>query len=90
MNRREQIQAKEERRPARHLSSFDYLIGIDDFSRMGGFRFKETPAGAFINSRDNLCIPPITDIRTLVVASREFERSEERHLMPEKKWISSS
>ena len=87
LNRREQIQAKEERRPARHLSSFDYLIGIDDFSRMGGFRFKETPAGAFINSRDNLCIPPITDIRTLVVASREFERSEERDLMPEKKWI---
>ena len=40
LNRREQILATEENRPVRRLSSFDYLCGIDDFSRMGGFRFK--------------------------------------------------
>ena len=34
LNRREQIQALEEERPVRRLSSFDYLVGIDDFSRM--------------------------------------------------------
>lgn len=39
--RREQIMAQEENRPIRPLSSFDLLMGIDDFSRMGGFRFKE-------------------------------------------------
>lgn len=49
LNRREQILAAEERRPVRRLSSFDYLVGIDDFSRMGGFRFKTTPDGEFIN-----------------------------------------
>lgn len=49
LNRREQILATEERRPVRRLSSFDYLMGIDDFSRMGGFRFKTTPDGEFIN-----------------------------------------
>lgn len=32
INRREQILAKEEKRPVRRLSSFDYLIGIEDFS----------------------------------------------------------
>ena len=37
--RREQIVAAEEQRPVRRLSSFDFLTGIDDFSRMGGFRF---------------------------------------------------
>ncbi len=36
----EQIAAMEEKRPVRRLSSFDYLTGIDDFSRMGAFRFK--------------------------------------------------
>ena len=41
LNRREQILATEEKRPVRKLSSFDYLMGIDDYSRMGGFRFKE-------------------------------------------------
>lgn len=87
LNRREQIQASEEKRPVRRLSSFDYLIGIDDFSRMGGFRLKKELGGDFINCEDYLRIPPITDIRTLVVASMEFERSEEKNLMPEKKWI---
>ena len=29
------------KRAVRSLSSFDYLMGIDDFSRMGGFRFKK-------------------------------------------------
>lgn len=87
LNRREQILAAEEKRPVRRLSSFDYLVGIDDFSRMGSFRFKENPEGEFINCEDYLRIPPITDIRTLVVASMEFERSEEKNLLPEKKWI---
>lgn len=87
LNRREQILANEEKRPVRRLSSFDYLIGIDDFSRMGGFRFKENPDGEFINCEESLCIPPLSDLRTLVVASMEFERSEGKNLMPEKKWI---
>lgn len=47
LNRREQILAAEEKRSVRRLSSFDYLLGIDDSSRMGGFRFKETPDGDF-------------------------------------------
>ena len=38
LDRREQIAAADEKRPVRQLSSFDYLLGIDDFSRMGGFR----------------------------------------------------
>ena len=87
LNRREQILANEEKRPVRRLSSFDYLIGIDDFSRMGGFRFKENPDGKFINCEESLRIPPLSDLRTLVVASMEFERSEGKNLMPEKKWI---
>ena len=49
--RREQIAASEEKRPVRRLSSFDFLTGIDDFSRMGGFRFKEDLDGEFINMK---------------------------------------
>ena len=58
--RREQTMAQEENRPTRRLSSFDLLMGIDDFSRMGGFRFKNTPDGDFINTEDSLRIPPLT------------------------------
>ena len=87
LNRREQILATEEKRPVRKLSSFDYLIGIDDFSRMGGFRFKTDPDGEFINCDSHLRIPPLTDLRSLVAASMEIEKSEEQNRLPEKKWI---
>ena len=85
--RREQILAQEERRPVHRLTSFDFLTGIDDFSRMGGFRFKETPDGEFINADHSLRIPPLTDLRELIAASKEIERSEEANALPEKRWI---
>lgn len=87
LNRREQILATEEKRPVRKLSSFDYLIGIDDYSRMGGFRFKEKQDGEYINCEKSLRIPPLTDIRALVAASMEIEKSEELNQLPEKKWL---
>ena len=87
LNRREQIRAQEEKRPVRKLSSYDYLLGIDDYSRMGGFRFKESPDGEFINCDATLRIPPLTDIQALVAASIEVEKSEERNLLPDKKWL---
>lgn len=87
LNRREQIRAQEEKRPVRKLSSYDYLLGIDDYSRMGGFRFKELPDGEFINCDATLRIPPLTDIQVLVAASMEVEKSEDRNLLPDKKWL---
>ena len=87
MLRREQLAAMEEKRPVRRLSSFDFLTGIDDFSRMGAFRFKENPDGDFINVSESLKIPPLTDIRELIAASAEIERSEEDNVLPDRKWI---
>lgn len=87
INRREQILAKEENRPVRRLSSFDYLIGIEDFSRMGAFRFKESMNGDYINASEVLRIPPLTDIRELIAASSEIEKSEDENRLPEMRWI---
>ena len=85
--RREQILAQEDNRPIKRLSSFDFLVGIDDYSRMGAFRFKETLDGEFINTTNSLRIPPLTDLRELIAASREIEKSENANNLPEKKWI---
>lgn len=85
--RREQILAQEEKRPPRRLSSFDYLLGIDDYARMGALRFKEDEDGDFINSSPSLRIPPLTDIRTLEAASQKIERSELANELPDKRWI---
>ncbi len=85
--RREQITALEEKRPVRRLSSFDYLVGIDDFSRMGAFRFKESKDGEYINVRKPLEIPPLTDIGELIAACEEVEKGEEKNVLPDKKWV---
>lgn len=87
LKRREQILASEEKRAVRSLSSFDYLMGIDDFSRMGGFRFKKELEGEYINLSASLKIPPLTELKDLLHASREIEKSEEANVLPEKKWI---
>ena len=88
LNRREQIVASEEKRPVRRLTSFDYLKGIDDESRMGGFRFAEIPGGKFINCEASLRVPPWASGRELMHAAYEIEVSEEKHLLPSKKWLS--
>lgn len=85
--RREQVMAAEENRPVRRLCAMDYLIGIDDASRMGAFRFKESADGEFINADDIMPIPPITSIRELIAASEEIEKSEESNMLPKKKWL---
>lgn len=87
LNRREQIAAREEKRLARRLSSFDYLLGIDDASRMGGFRFALSKDGEFINTSPELKVPPLTSVHNLMKAVSEIELSEEKHLLPQKKWI---
>ena len=87
LTRQEQILAAEEKRPVRRLTSYDHLTGISDLSRMGGFRFKESLKGDFINQEDRLQIPPLSDVRMLIEACMEIEKSEEKNQLPEKKWI---
>ena len=87
LNRREQLSAAEEKRAVRRLTSFDYLTGIDDASRIGGFRFAETRGGRFINCDENLRVPPLANVKELMRAAHEIEISEEKHLLPSKKWL---
>ncbi len=87
LNRREQIAAADEKRPVRRLTSFDYLMGIDDASRMGGFRFAKTKGGEFINADPNMRVPPLASVRELMHAAHEIEASEEKQQLPAKKWL---
>lgn len=88
LRKRELLMAKEEQRRPKHLASSDLLCGIDDHSRMGGFRFKEDPDGIFLNSHSGAYpVPPIASLRELEDYSRRIELSERRKEMPEKRWI---
>lgn len=87
LNRREQIAAADEKRPVKRLTSFDYLMGIDDATRMGGLRFAKTKGGEFINVDQNLRVPPLASVRELIHAAHEIEESEEKQQLPAKKWL---
>jgi serine/threonine-protein kinase HipA len=69
------------------LTNYDYLIGIEDFTRMGGKRYKEEDGDGYINASDKYLVPPIESLRALCEACHEIELAEERNELPEQRWL---
>lgn len=87
LDRRERILAKAENRDVRQLTNYDYLVGIEDFTRMGGLRYKSEDSVDFINSGDRLLVPPVESLRALCDACHEIEAAEERNELPDQRWL---
>lgn len=85
--KREAIEAQRENRSPRELTSFDFLVSLDDYMRIGGFRFKESDGGPFLNDNTDLRVPPIAGIRELAAAVDMIEQSDEKGILPEGQWI---
>jgi serine/threonine-protein kinase HipA len=76
MQRREAIQAKKEDRKRKRLVESDYLLGIQDETRMGALRFKMDQDGNFLNDSTDLTTPPFASIRELEQASIKIESDD--------------
>ena len=87
LDRRERLAAQEEHRPVRTLSNYDYLVGIEDLTRMGGIRYRTENNGAFINSNSRYSVPPLENLRALCDACQEIESAEERNELPQQRWL---
>jgi serine/threonine-protein kinase HipA len=87
VNRCEDICALSEGRAERELSEFDRLLAVDDYTRMGGLRFKDTEDGDFIGSESRTKAPPLSDLGLLAEAAREVEISLTNHRRPQPKWL---
>ena len=87
LDRRERLLAKDEGRPVRMLTNYDYLIGIEDFTRMGGIRYKSGENDEYINSTAQYAVPPVESLRALCVACHELELAEERNELPQQCWL---
>ena len=87
LDRRERLTALAEGRPKRMLTDYDYLVGIEDFTRMGGIRYKEEDSDGYIRSSTEYLVPPIESLRALCDACHEIELAEERNELPEQRWI---
>jgi serine/threonine-protein kinase HipA len=87
LDRRERLMAQAEGRPVRALTNYDYLTGIEDYTRMGGIRYKGTDSDDYINACEKFLVPPIESIRALCDACYEIELAEERNELPEQRWL---
>lgn len=83
MERREAIDAREQGRRVRTLRAWDFLLGVNDGSRMGALRLKDPVTDQFLDS-NGLSAPPLTDLRVLEDAADKVEQGDDENVAP---WI---
>ena len=83
MERREAIEARAEGRRIRALHSWDFLLGVNDASRMGAIRLQDAETSRFLDTRA-LGVPPLTELRALEAAAEKVERGSDADVA---RWI---
>ncbi len=86
MERREAASAREDRRPTRTLDDWDFLLGVDDTTRMGALRLARPDDGSFIDD-ERPEVPPMARLRELEHAARELERPSAESRPGELDWL---
>ena len=87
MKRREALQAREEKRKERRLFESDYLLGVNDVSRLGALRFKLSREGPFLDDDTTFPTPPFSSIRELEHASLRIEDDDFFEDQQASKWL---
>lgn len=72
MQRREDLRAYEQGRKPRALGAWDYLLGVQDETRMGALRLRAPDEPVYLDNNPKP-VPPITELRTLEEASHHLE-----------------
>ncbi len=86
IDKRERIKAEQEKRIPKTFTDYDYLTQLDDFSRMGAFRFMHNDA--FIGASENeMRVPPLTSLREFVFMAHEYERNEQSGRPMREEWL---
>jgi len=76
IDKRERMEADKNHRLPRTLTDIDYLLSIDDNTRMGALRFM-SENGDYAGIQDSVTsVPPITHIREFIDLAQLFEKSE--------------
>lgn len=76
MLRRERARARKAKTQPRTLFEIDYLAGVDDRTRIGALRFKDTEKGPFLTTTGEP-VPPLISLPRLLSATDRIERDEE-------------
>jgi serine/threonine-protein kinase HipA len=86
MRRRETLQAKDEKRTARTLYSWDFLLGVQDITRQGALRFRFPDSDTFL-ANEALAAPPITSLAELAAIAKELTRKHIDNLDQLRRWL---
>lgn len=88
LERREALAARREGRRQRQLDEWDFLVGVNDRTRMGALRLARESNGVFIDDQP-LSVPPSTQLRDLEHWARDLEQGLPRDLSEEDRWIAA-
>lgn len=86
MKRREALQAKDEKRTPRTLYAWDFLIGVQDFTRQGALRFRLAGTEEFLGN-EKMAAPPITTLRELEAVAYQLSSRRIDDLDALRKWL---
>ena len=84
LERRESIRSKDEQQPRLTLMESDFLLGVNDTTRMGAIRLKTNIEGAFLDDDNQYTTPPFTSLRELEQASWHLENDNDPNM---RKWL---
>jgi serine/threonine-protein kinase HipA len=77
MRRAERRRAGKEGRPPRTLLEIDYLLGVDDETRLGALRFAERAGGPFLASEAATRVPPLVELPRLLSATERIANNDD-------------
>jgi len=89
MRRRELVEARDQGRARRELYAWDFLLGVQDITRMGALRFSrasDVGSPTFLAS-EALAAPPVTQIAELQKVALELSRTQQDDLPMLRQWL---
>lgn len=86
MKRREALQAKDDKRAPRTLYAWDFLLGVQDFTRQGALRFRLAGTEEFLGN-EKMAAPPVTSLRELEKVAYQLSSRRLDDLDALRKWL---
>jgi len=87
MERRAAIISRQTKQAKKRLTESDFLLGVNDETRMGALRFKLDEDGDFLSNQDHIKVPPFARIRALEQASLRVEDDDFFEDKEAQKWL---
>lgn len=86
MKRREAVEARDEGRAPRTLGPWEFLLGVQDCTRMGALRFSRPGEQTFL-ANEALSAPPVTRIAELQAVAFELTQKKQDDVGKIKEWL---